>query len=226
MLALVGSGEYLPGMDEVDRTLLGRLTETARVVCIPAAAGTEGDAMIDSWLNRGVAHFTKLGVETHGVRVHNRATAENLDFADQIKQANFVYLSGGKPSYLYNLMHDTPVWNAILDVHHKGGVVAGCSAGAMIMGTQFMYGGTTDAFDLVPNSVIIPHFDEFPGFLSRIMRAFQSSNRTMYGIDGYTALVVDPTKPHYEVLGSGGVTVITKSDRTRYISGDTIQSKI
>ena len=42
MLALVGSGEYLPPMDPVDRILLSRLPGPPRVVCLPTAAGTEG----------------------------------------------------------------------------------------------------------------------------------------------------------------------------------------
>ncbi len=42
MLALVGSGEYLPSMEAVDRFLLGQLNTEAHVVCLPTAAGTEG----------------------------------------------------------------------------------------------------------------------------------------------------------------------------------------
>ena len=47
MLALVGSGEYLPAMAPVDRNLLARLDETPRVVCLPTAAGTKGPERID-----------------------------------------------------------------------------------------------------------------------------------------------------------------------------------
>jgi hypothetical protein len=35
MLALVGSGEYLPDVDPIDITLIERLTEPAKVVCFP-----------------------------------------------------------------------------------------------------------------------------------------------------------------------------------------------
>ena len=42
MLALVGSGEYLPGVDPIDRYLLSQLKDPPRVVCLPTAAGTEG----------------------------------------------------------------------------------------------------------------------------------------------------------------------------------------
>ncbi len=40
-IALVGSGEYLPPMEAVDRDLIRRLEKPARVVCLPTAAGKE-----------------------------------------------------------------------------------------------------------------------------------------------------------------------------------------
>ncbi|NET73025.1 MAG: type 1 glutamine amidotransferase-like domain-containing protein [Sphaerospermopsis sp. SIO1G2] len=176
--------------------------------------------MIDSWMNRGVAHFENLGAKATGVRVHDQQTAHDTALAAQIRQANFVYLSGGKPNYLYEVMHGSPVWEAIVSVHESGGIVAGCSAGAMIMGAQFVYSGATQAFGLVPNSVIIPHFDEFPGFLSRVMSLFKNSSLNMFGIDGYTALVVQDDQ--YTVEGLGGVTLIQQSGKTRYTHGEII----
>lgn len=49
MLALVGSGEYLPPMEAVDRYLLGLLKTEAHVICLPTAAGREGSERIDYW---------------------------------------------------------------------------------------------------------------------------------------------------------------------------------
>ncbi|HMN63295.1 MAG TPA: hypothetical protein PJ988_23205, partial [Anaerolinea sp.] len=63
ILALTGSGEYLPGMDEGDRFLLAQLGEPARVVCLPTGAGTEGPARVRYWMDLGVEHFRGLGVE-------------------------------------------------------------------------------------------------------------------------------------------------------------------
>ncbi len=56
-LALVGSGEYLPPMEPVDRLLLARLGGEARVVCLPTAAATEGAERIRYWSELGVRHF-------------------------------------------------------------------------------------------------------------------------------------------------------------------------
>jgi cyanophycinase-like exopeptidase len=185
---------------------------------LPTAAGTEGDAMIDSWMQRGVAHFQRLGATATGVRVHDRATALDATHAARVRQANFVYLSGGKPSYLYDTLVDTPVWAAIVSVHQNGGVVAGCSAGAMIMGSRIGGpGGGGKGFSLLPDTAILPHYDEFPGIVGRVMRWFSGANVTMVGIDGNTALL--HSAAGYEVAGLGGVTILNSSGNTRYTSG-------
>ena len=69
MLALVGSGEYLPPIEAVDRALLERLDGPARVVCLPTAAGTEGAERIRYWSELGVRHFARLGAAAEAVGV-------------------------------------------------------------------------------------------------------------------------------------------------------------
>ena len=63
-IALVGSGEYLPVMDDVDRVLLDTLggPALAHVVVIPTASGLE-PGMPEQWNARGVAHFRRLGAQ-------------------------------------------------------------------------------------------------------------------------------------------------------------------
>ena len=102
-LALVGSGEYLPPMEPVDRWLLGRLEGEPRVVCLPTAAGTEGSERIAYWSRLGVEHFARLGARAEAVEVIDRASADDEGRAARIRAANFVYLSGGKPDYLFEI---------------------------------------------------------------------------------------------------------------------------
>ena len=70
--ALVGSGEYLPPMEAVDRALVSQVPGPPRVVCLPTAAGTEGTPRIDYWMQLGVEHFTRLGVQVESLPVINR----------------------------------------------------------------------------------------------------------------------------------------------------------
>jgi cyanophycinase len=218
MLALVGSGEYLPDVDEMDRNLIDRLGEPAKVVCLPTAAGREGARSVNSWMERGVDHFRRLGVEATAVPVIDAASARDPAHAEMIQAANFVYLSGGHPGYLYETLAGTPVWAAIMDVHRRGGVVAGCSAGAMIMGERISGpGGNREGFNLLPGTVILPHFDEYPGIINRVLRIFTGRELTLVGIDGRTGLVV--TASGYEVLGSGQVTLFRGRDRQTFPQG-------
>ena len=218
MLAIIGSGEYLTPMEPVDRELLDLFEAPPKVVCLPTAAGREGDAMIDDWMQRGVDHFAALGAEVDGVRVWDAASANDPDLAERIAAADFVYLSGGKPAYLYDTLVGTRAWAAITSVLDRGGLLAGCSAGAMIQGEVFAgaprsHGG----FGLWPRCNIIPHFDEIPGPVVSGMRLAVGRDRTVIGVDGNTALVnVDGT---YRVVGRR-VTIWTRSEREEFGPGE------
>lgn len=218
VLAIVGSGEYLGPMAAVDRELLELFDGPVRVVCLPTAAGREGDLMIDDWMHRGVQHFTSLDADAEPVRVWDRATANDPELAERIAAADLVYLSGGKPAYLYDTLEGSLAWQAITGVLERGGLLAGCSAGAMIQGEVFAgmprsHGG----FGLWPGCHIVPHFDEIPSPVVSAMRVAMGRDHTLIGVDGDTALV--NSNGTYRVIGRK-VTVWTRSDKTEYGPGE------
>jgi cyanophycinase len=217
-LALVGSGEYLPGMEAVDRYLLSQIQGEPSVVCLPTAAGNEGPKSIGYWSQLGVEHFTRLGVHAEAVEVINRATANDEAFVARVRSANFVYLSGGKPDYLFRTLNGTPVWSAIVNVLETGGVVAGCSAGAMIFGELYPTLPTIwpwqRAFNFLPGAIILPHYEEIGPRMGKYVRAIMPRGATLLGIEGYTALVSSGGK--FEVQGSGGVTVWNRKRKERF----------
>src|SRR5574341_299980 len=221
-LALVGSWEYLPPMEPVDRWLLGRVTGEPHVVCLPTAAGTEGRERIGYWARLGVAHFSRLGARTETVEVIDRASADDEAHADRIRAANFIYLSGGKPDYLFTSLVGTRAWAATTNVLERGGVVAGCSAGAMIFGESIPTFPAIvpfrRAFNLLPGAVIMPHYDELPGAFARMLRMLLG-RKTLLGIEGNTALV--RSDGAFKVVGAGGVTVWNRREKVRYTDGET-----
>ena len=218
MYALVGSGEYLPAMEPLDRVLISRSPEPARVVCLPTAAGTEGPERIAYWSRLGVDHFSRLGASAAAVPVIDRASAGDPDLAAAIAGANLIYLSGGKPDYLYQTLAGSLAWEAIQAVLAGGGLLAGCSAGAMILGEKFFgFPGWKPGFNFLPGATILPHFDEIPHAMIKSMRVLAGKTITLLGIEGNTALV--GSGEQYEVLGSGGVTVWSRTSKTRYTRG-------
>ncbi len=220
-LALAGSGEYLPGMSPVDLALLSRLPCPARVICLPTAAGTEGDERLRYWMEMGETHFKSLGVtEVESLRVTTRSDAQDPGKARRVQEANFIYLSGGKPYYLLECLSGTPVMEAIQENLRTGGVVAGCSAGAMIFGERIpnrsFIGGSQPALGLVPGHFIIPHFDEVP-FVLRFAVPHLAGKLTLLGIEANTVLVC--SNDTFEVLGAGAVALGRGNELTRYSAG-------
>lgn len=219
-LALVGSGEYLPPMEPVDQWLLERLGVSPKVVCLPTAAGNEGPRSVGYWSHLGVEHFTRLGAEVRAVEIVNRRSAQDESLVEHIRQANFVYLSGGKPDYLYGALADTPAFSAIEGVLEAGGVVAGCSAGAMVWGERATPFPWHKGFGYLPGTVIIPHFDEMSGWIVDTVKSVLANQLTMLGIEGNTALACSADE--YQVVGSGGVMVWNHRQKQRYTEGQAV----
>lgn len=224
LLALAGSGEYLPGMQPVDRWLMDWLGQPAHVVCLPTAAGTEGAERIEYWNNLGRAHFQRLGAgSVRALPVVDRTSANDAALAEQVSTANFIYFSGGKPSYLFETLQGTMVWQAVEAVLEKGGVVAGCSAGAMIFGERIPRNRNSfalqDAFGYLPDSVILPHFDELPGFLQNMIPLLVR-HHIVIGIEGDTVLICQ--NGCFQVRGRGGVTLAAQNHRQRFCQGDNL----
>ena len=218
MIALVGSGEYLPPIESLDRDLIARLREPPRVACLPTAAGKEPPERIDYWMRLGIEHFTRLGAQVQSLPVIDRSRANDSVLAAEVAAANFVYLSGGDPGYLHHTLAGSLAWEAIQSVLAGGGLLAGCSAGAMVLGEKFLgFPRLRAGFNFLPGVTVMPHYDEIPGTMVRIIRLLAGSSLSLVGIEGNTALVQDGDR--YEVLGSGGVTVWNKAGRTRYTRG-------
>ena len=227
-IALLGSGEYLPVMDEVDIFLLancGAKDRKPRVVCLPTAAGKESESSVTRWMQMGVDHFTRLGADVRAVAVTDESSANEQSHASAVEEADVVYFSGGNPMYLYQTMKDSLVWKSAMKVFERGGVYAGCSAGAMILGNSMpnfrMLGiNSIDAFGFIP-AMVIPHFDATPIFFKPIISAARmrlKENELLIGVDENTAMV--GKLGEWAVMGKAGVHVYTKNDIKSYRAGE------
>lgn len=230
LIALVGSGEYLPVMEAVDRYLLDSLNlegRAARVVCLPTAAGREGDQSIERWSRMGIEHFGKLGAEVTALKIIDRASADDERYESVLENADLIYFSGGDPGYLYETLKETCAWQAARRAWERGAVYAGCSAGAMILGNRmpsFRLAGTQAGFGLVPAEFIVPHFDAIPAIWKPVVFALQKQLRDgqlMLGVDEDTALV-GSLQGEWRVMGEGKVQVFTRDRKSQYNNGDLV----
>jgi len=230
LIALLGSGEYLPVMDDVDRYLLancGADGRKPRVVCLPTAAGQEGEKSISRWSKMGVEHFTRLGADVQALPVISVESANDPNHASAVEKADIIYFSGGSPSYLYRTMKDSLVWESAQAAWARGAVYAGCSAGAMILGTEMpdvRAAGirSTIAFGFLPISSLLPHFDVMPLFgkpLIATLRRRLREGEIMLGVDEDTA-IVGKINEAWTVMGKSNAHVFTKDESRTYAAGE------
>ena len=200
LIALLGSGEYLDVMDAIDRRLLAASGKARpRVVCLPTAAGQEGPASVGKWMRMGVDHFTRLGADATALPVIDRAGAGDAAHAAAVRSADLIYFSGGNPGYLHRTLDGSAVWSAVLEARAGGASLAGCSAGAMILGEYLPERFSLNphfgpGFGLLPGCVLLPHFDRLPARNIAIAALRHKLNPDTYalGVDENTALVGRP----------------------------------
>ena len=227
-VALVGAGEFLPSMSSFDASLLAATgVARPRVVILPTASYPDGEAVFRRWADMGVAHFAGLGAEVEPVMVRDRADADDPAAVQAVGEADLVYLSGGKPSYLLGALAGSAVGQALADAHQRGAALAGCSAGAMALaGHSFDFRVRLMPFPLkwgkglafASGVSVVPHYDAWPEPFSALI-AFQAPRGSVVlGIDEDTAVVGH--EGGWQVHGASRVTVWRGRRRERFRAGE------
>lgn len=208
-LALVGGAEWTEGCT-FDAELLER-SGARRVVVVPTAAAYERPELA---VARARDWFATMGAEVDALEVLRRADA-TAAIAATLDDASFVYLAGGSPMHLRAVLKDTPVWDAIVDVWHRGGVLAASAEGASVLSTHMVDsrgGAFTVGLDLLDGITVIPRYNLWSeDKLHRTLRLAPPS-MSVVGIDEATALIWDGTA--WRTDGAGAVTVHRDGHRT------------
>jgi cyanophycinase len=227
-VALVGAGEFLPQMVEVDRGLLAATGRSRpRVAILPTASLPDGEDVFQRWAAMGVQHFTALGAEVEPVLVRDRAGAADEAFVQAIGEADLIYLSGGQPSFLLSVLAGTRLADALVEAHERGAVVAGCSAGAMVLAARLPgFRGRflpwplrwRSALGIVPASAVLPHYDAWPEPLSALLALQAPRGMAVIGIDEDTAII--GRDGAWQVQGRARATVWRGRHRERFRRGE------
>jgi cyanophycinase len=213
---------------------LGLLAATGRdrprVVILPTASYPDGEETFQRWAAMGVAHFSGLGAEVEPVLVRDRVAANDPGAIQAVGEADLVYLSGGKPSYLVGVLAGTGLERALGDAHRRGAVLAGCSAGAMALAAH--------SFDFrlkvlpwmlkwrhglgfVPGASVLPHYDAWPEPMAALVALQSPRGTVVIGLDESTGIV--GRNGSWEVQGRSRVTVWRGRHRERYRVGETFR---
>ena len=227
-LALVGSGEYLPVLEAVERQLL--VGRPPCFVQLATAAAPEGPASLARWHDLGRRAAERLGVEQVVVPVVDRETADDPGLAALVDGAGLVYLSGGSPPYLATTLRGTAVWAAVVRAWRGGAALAGCSAGAMALtdhvpDLRHPLTPAAPGLGVLPHLRVLPHFDRFVAWLPDFLLTHVVDTPpgvTVLGIDEDTALVGGPE--HWQVHGRQSVWVLTHEGRSEHPTGSTLHT--
>lgn len=203
-MALVGGGEWQPGT-EYDADLLEHSGADEVLVLPTAAAYQHPDravATAEKW-------FSSLGSRARGLMVLRHADANKETNAAAVREARFIYLSGGSPLHLLSVLKGSLVFEALAAALSAGAVVAGSSAGAMVLVDPMVDprgGAFTVGLGLVEHLAVVPHHDS--GTSHHFWRTLElaPAGLPIAGIPERTALIRDPDGS-WRSAGEGRVTV-------------------
>ena len=188
-LALVGGGEWQDGCS-FDRELL-EASGASEVLVLPTAAAYEHPDRAVATASRW---FEGLGASARGLMVLGRHDAEAAAHADAMREARFIYIGGGSPLHLRSVLKDSAVWEALVSAWQGGAVLAGSSAGAMVLTDPMVDprgGAFTLGLRLVAQLPVIPHHDSWSHDKAKRTIDLAQPGLPVVGIDERTALILD-----------------------------------
>lgn len=222
-LVLEGGAEFGGRMREPDLRgieLAGGFDVPIRI--IPTAAAPDNNHQRAG--NNGVRWFQGLGAkDVFSMSLLSKIRAEDKNIAQSLREAKLIYMLGGFPHYLGQTLKGSLAWDAVLEAYQNGAVIAGSSAGAMVM-CQFYYDPSGkrvhEGLNLLSNSLVLPHHNTFgknwaPQLLKKHPRA------TLIGIDEQSGMINDGENNAWNVYGRGVVTLYQHEKVTIHQTGMT-----
>ena len=205
---------------EDDMAILERFVQlsggTRSKIVVITAASKVGDKIWDQY----DAAFGTLGaVNRSAVHVESRQAANDAALAQQVADADGVFLSGGDQKRLLALAGGTALDAAMHGALQRGACVAGTSAGASAMSAHMLAYGHTDlqpekgavglgaGFGFIQNVVVDQHFSQRHRLPRLLTVVAQNPFLMGVGIDEDTALLIHADGA-IEILGNGTVTVL------------------
>jgi len=206
-LLLEGGAEFGGRMRDPDLKaieLAGGFDAPIRI--IPTAAAPDNNHQRAG--SNGIRWFQSLGAkDVVSLPLIDKVSANDENIAKSLREAKLIYMLGGFTGYLGETLKGSAAWRAALDAYHNDAVIAGSSAGAMVM-CEFYYdpsrGQVVDGLNLLPNSIVLPHHNTFgKSWASRLL---EISKATLVGIDEQTGML-DNGPQAWTVYGRGCVTL-------------------
>lgn len=209
-----GSGEPVSSAEIFKKNLMSYGVSEKNIETIPLAVKDDPSTDFDesTWKNNGNSKEIAVKIETY----------------------DGLWFTGGDQARYTEVLLDkekkkTPVLEAVWDIYNRGAVLGGTSAGAAIMSSPMIGGGTSldalndyfapkeeekgklllmEGLGFFKYGMVDQHFSQ-RGRLGRLITAaLNTGNKFAFGIDENTAIVVDNRNNTIEVIGEGGLTIV------------------
>ena len=219
-LLLEGGAEFGGRMSEPDlRAIELAGGFDAPIAILPTAAAPDNNHKRAG--GNGSRWFQSLGAKNvFTVDVIDSKSANDSGLAGQIRNSKVVYLLGGFPRHLGETLKDSACWSAALEAWQNGAVIAGSSAGAMVMCGHYYdpyEKRLLRGLDLIPNACVLPHHNKFGKSWAGQLREMLP-DATLIGIDEATGMVSEPAG-EWRVHGGGEVTLYRGGSTVGYGRG-------
>ena len=222
MIAITGSGEYLEPIRKYDQILLNKLNEKPKVVTFPTAAGLESKDRLEYWENLATNHFKSLSVDHINFNARNRDDLNTKEVLDAVSNANFIYFSGGNPSHLYSSIKNSLFEKEMKALLNRNGILAGCSAGAMIFANKMIKGS---GLGYINNSIVIPHYGEsFYSWISSTVKLLNRGKYKLICLEKNTYFCINDE--NIEIVGENNIHIIYKDSHQTFSNGEILNLNI
>lgn len=163
--------------------------------------------------------FNKMGIKNlEHFNIDQHEEALEPETAAIFKNARSVFFTGGDQLKITSKIGGTPVMDEIIKIYHSGGIIAGTSAGAAVMGKTMLIGARGMESHKVGNWIMSPglgfiddiiidqHFAQ-RGRINRLLGAVAINPGIIgIGIDENTAIVIK--NGIFKVIGENAVYVV------------------
>jgi peptidase E len=199
---LVGGDEFSAATAQADERVLGMLGRK-RVAVVPTAAAGQRPELAGE---NGVRHFAALGADARIVMILDKADAGDRDLCERLTESDLIYLTGGNPTHLVEVLQGSPALAALRQSSAQGAIVGGSSAGAMALGpvVAFPRQGVAKGLAMV-EVVTVPHSESIEEERLQELSRTVAGDHTIVAIPSRSACLV--TGQRLKGLGPDAVSV-------------------
>ena len=208
-ILLEGGAEFSGQMAVPDRLAIQLAGgPNVSISILPTAAAPDNNH--DRAGQNGVNWFKHLGAtNVSSLPLIDDTSANDPIIVEALSQTKLIYLLGGFPRHLAQTLRQSRSWQAILSAYQTGAVIAGSSAGAMVLCETYYDPGSSrvmEGLKLIDGICVLPHHNTFgKNWASRLSELLPKI--VLLGIDEETGVICRVSEGIGRVNGKGKLTL-------------------